>query len=120
MMLKKNRLDVQMFNNGVVEIYGVSNSAADGNMPVSVRTIKMRLCFSRRTVGVNRYNLGMQNNVQIDELIRCQLRENVSTQDIAVIGDKQYTIKQIQYPDGVTPPCMDLSLSRLEADYDNT
>jgi hypothetical protein len=43
-----------------------------------------------------------------------QIRE-VSTHDIAIPNDgKHYDIVQIQYPEDIEPPVMDLSLERIK------
>ena len=112
---------MQTFNDGVVDIYSVENIAESGNMPHEGLISKyIGLRYEERTVGMNRFWSAMQNSVKIDMLIRAPRLRDVSTQDIAIlsIDNKQYKIKQIQYPPDVQPPVMDLSLERLEADYE--
>jgi len=44
---------------------------------------------------------------------------DVSTQDVVIPTDgEQYKIVQVQYPEDVYPPVMDLSLERIDAAYD--
>ena len=112
---------IQTFNDGVVDIYSVENIAEPGNMPHEGLISKyIGLRCEERTVGMARFWAANQNNVKIDTLIRVPRLRDVSTQDVAIlsIDNKQYKIKQVQYPPDVQPPVMDLSLERLEADYD--
>jgi hypothetical protein len=109
----------QTYKDGLVAIYKVTNGAENGNMPKEVIELKEKLRYDELKVGLNRYWTAKQAQVNIDRLIRVPRRENVSTQDIAIPNDgKQYVIKQIQYSPEVMPPSMDLSLQRLENDYD--
>jgi hypothetical protein len=110
----------QTFNDGIVNIYSVGNIANDGNMPKEGLTLKVGLLrYEERTVGMSRFWTAMQAQAQIDQVLRVPLTRSVSTQDVAIPNDgEQYEIKQIQYPKGVEPPSMDLSLERAEADYD--
>jgi hypothetical protein len=107
--------ETQTYNDGVVKIYETSNTADPGNMPVEGLALKCTLRYDEKTVGINRYYIAMQNDIKIDRLVRCQKIESVTTQDIAVPNDgKQYKIRQIQYPEDVKPPSMDLSLERID------
>lgn len=110
----------QTFNDGVVNIYSVGNIAAPGNMPKDGLTLKAgSLHYEERTVGMNRFWTGMQAQAKIEQLIRVPRINSVSPQDIAIPNDgEQYRIIQLQYPKDVSPPCMDLSLERLEAAYE--
>lgn len=109
---------MQTFNDGVVEIYCIENTANPGDMPKDGLKLRERLHFKRRTVGVERYNMALQNDAMITELIRCPLRETVSLLDIAMVNGTQYRIRQLQFPEDMIPPVMDLSLSCLEVAYE--
>ena len=56
----------------------------------------------------------------LDLLLRCPCRPEVSTQDVAVptLDGRQYRITLVQVPEDIHPPVMDLTLERLERDYD--
>lgn len=114
----------QMFNDGVVSIYSVGNIASPGGMPKEGLTLKVSsLRYKERTVGMGRYWAAMQNNVKVDMVIRVPCApmrlETVSTQDIVIpIDGQQYKIVQIQKPEDIYPPVMDLSLERLVQKYD--
>lgn len=110
----------QTFNDGIVNIYSIGNIAEAGNKPKEGLTIKVSsLHYEERVVGMSRFWSAMQTSAKIDLILRTpQLRE-VSSQDVAIpIDGKQYKIVQIQYPPDVEPPSMDLSLERVDADYD--
>jgi hypothetical protein len=108
------------FNDGALMIYNVGNIAPAGNKPKEGLTLKVGpLHYEERTVGMSRFWTALQAQVSIDLLLRVPQLRSVSTQDIAIPNDgQQYEIKQIQYPEDVSPPVMDLSLERLSADYD--
>ena len=108
----------QTFNDGVVKIYAVDNIAAPGDKPKEGLTLKHTLRFDERTVGMNRFYAALQNNVKVDMVVRTQWLADVSIQDVAVVNDVQYKVRQVQYPSDITPPCMDLSLERLMQKYD--
>lgn len=107
------------FNDGVVIIYSVSNTATAGAKPNETLTFKQSLRYEERTVGITRYYAAKQANARVDYVLRCQKRRDISTQDIAVPNDgKQYKIIQIQYPDTTGLPVMDLTLEEVTAKHD--
>lgn len=115
-MIRNSR--TQTFNDGIVHIYNVSDSAEDGNMPAEKLKPKETLRFNRRTIGLTRYYTALQANQQVDAVIRCPYRRTVSAQDIAQIEKKQYRVTLVQVPEDIVPPVMDLTLERLEQDYE--
>lgn len=108
----------QTFNDGILKVYRVTNGGVEGGKPVETLTLKESLRYHRRTVGLNRYYTAMQANQRVDAVLRCPLRPAVSVQDIVVTGGKQYRVTLIQLPEDIVPPVMDLTLTRLEQDYD--
>lgn len=109
----------QMFNDGVVRIYHIENSAPPGAKPVEVPMLKARLRYAERTVGIQRHYTALQVNSVIRYLLRVPLRREVSVQDIAVPNDgNQYRISLVQYPENIVPPVMDLTLEDTTAKYD--
>ena len=102
-------LKAQIFNDGVVSIY---------NLTDDMLTIKRSLRYHERTVGLSRHYIAKQSQVIIAYVLRCPRLRDVSAQDIAIPNDgKQYRIEQIQYPEDINPPVMDLTLEELIADY---
>lgn len=110
----------QEFNDGLVVIYGVTNSSDPGEAPVDKLTQKGILRFHRRTIGIQRQYLAMKVNARIDYLLRCPYRRDVSTFDVAIptLDGQQYRITAVQVPEDIRPPVMDLTLERLETDYE--
>ena len=111
--------NLQTFNDGITSIYSVKNIAASGNLPKYITTEKVKnLRFEERTVGMGRYWTAFQYQARIEKLIRTQRISSVTVHDVAIINGQQYSILQVQYPKDVEPPCMDLSLERLEVAYE--
>ena len=107
-------MKTQSYNDGVVSIYTVSDVSQPGGMPVEALTLKEALRYEERTVGLTRFYAALQNNVNIKYVLRCPRIRSISTQDVAVpVDGKQYKIVQIQYPQDVEPPSMDLTLEEL-------
>ena len=104
---------VQAYPDGIVRIYRMANSAGAGGMPNASLTLAETLPYRQKTVGVTRYFNGLQADYAIDNRIRTPRRDGVTTQDVAETHDgTRYWIRQVQYPEDVAPPCMDLSLER--------
>ena len=108
----------QSYPDGLAKIYKVEDISAPGDMPVDGLVLKQTLRYKERTVGLNRYNAFLQNNIKVDFVIRCPEVRGLSEKntDILVailIDEQQYTVKQIQYIEDASPPSMDLTLERL-------
>lgn len=109
---------IQSYSDGLVRIYSAVNVTDSGNAPKKRLIHRHSLRYEERTVGIVRHYAALQVNDRIDMVLRCQ-RVPLSTLDIAVPNDgKQYRITLIQTPRGVEPPSMDLTLRRLEMDYE--
>jgi len=77
------------------------------------------LRYKERTVGMSRYWAAMQTQARIDLVLRMPQLRNVSLHDVVIpVDGQQYRIVQVQYPEDIDPPVMDLSLQRLEVAYD--
>lgn len=112
-------LKFQTFNNGAVDIYNVGNIAQRGNRPQDgLTSVKYHLRFRYDTIGVKRKYEAMQAQVELSELISIPMHRDISSQDIAIINGKQYRIEQAQHKQDTLPPTTQLSLVRLEADYE--
>lgn len=115
-MTKKTGRD-QSFTDGVVRLCEVKNVAPPGKKPVEQLGTREILRFKERTVGIQRFYTALQANVRVERVIRCPCLRSVSTQDIAVVEGNQYVINLIQYPEDLTPPVMDLTLSEVVQVY---
>ena len=112
-------MKTQTFNSGVVRVYRVTNTAPPGVKPAEALVLKGTLRYHERTVGLTRFYTALQAQVNVQYLLRCPRRRDISPQDIAIPNDgEQYRITLIQYPEDVEPPCMDLTLSAVQAKYD--
>ena len=117
MMKKQN--DFISFNDGIVGIYNVQNVAEMGDAIKEQLVLYNNYRYNAKTVGMQRYFLAMQNNVNITAVIRIPtLDKAISTQNIAVINDVQYTIQQVQIIKADKPYHLQLTLSELEEKYD--
>ena len=104
----KNRLNLESYPDGVVNIYSVA-----AGQPETL-TLKEKLHFRKRTVGNQRYFQGMQVGVTIQAVIRCPARPGISSQDIAELPNgQQYQIRQVQDIENSNPPSMDLALEEV-------
>ena len=109
--------EMQAYPDGIVKIYAVTNVAAAGKMPVEGLALRETLPFAQKTVGVLRFTQGVQVGYRIDNRLRTPRRDSVTTLDVAVTHEgTRYHIRQVQYPEDVTPPSMDLALERMAAD----
>lgn len=105
----------ETFNDGLCTISTVTNDAQPGKKPVEKLTPRyVGLRYRERTVGIARYYTAAQANVRVDRVIRVARLRDVTTRDKATTEDGvTYYIRQVQYPEGVEPPVMDLSLERV-------
>ena len=109
----------QTFNDGIVNIYSVSDVAEQGEMPVEKLTLKQTLRYHERTVGLTRFYTALQANANVKYVLRCPRLRDISTQDIAMPNDdNQYRVSLIQYPEDIEPSVMDITLEELVAVYD--
>lgn len=105
----------QRYNDGVVRIYSVEDTAAPGYAPVETPTLKITLRYEERRLGITRYFSGAQNQMQIDRVLRVQRAGKITSQDIAVTEDGQnYRVDLVQSVPDVWPKSMDLTLSKIE------
>ena len=111
----------QRYNDGVVRIYSVEDTAAPGYAPVETPTLKITLRYEERRLGITRYFSGQQNQMQIDRVLRVQRAGKITSQDIAVTEDGQnYRVNLVQSVPDVWPESMDLTLSKIEQVIDLT
>jgi hypothetical protein len=110
----------QSYNDGVLSIYAIENIAGQGDMPQDGLTLRVGpLRFAKRTVGMSRFWSGQQSGARIDLLLRIPRAPGITSEDVAVLHDgNQYTIRQIQEPEDVLPPSLDLSLERIAVRMD--
>lgn len=114
-----DRRITQSYRDGVVRIYTVTDGAAPGYQPQPVLTLLETLFYQERRVGLQRYYAGRQDQVEVERVIRIQLRPAVNPQCVAVTEDGvQYGIELVQQVQDVYPPSMDLTLVRIDQKYE--
>lgn len=107
----------QCFDSGVVEIYTVQDSAEPGyqTVPELVRPARYSLRYDERSLGIQRLYEAKQNQTDIERVIRVPRCGTITNQDAAVTEDgKVYQIYTVQSVMDVYPPCLDLTLVRIE------
>lgn len=109
----------QPYNDGIVTIYEVKNVAAPGYKPVEMLVGKAKLRYEERRTGLQRYYSAMQNQVQIERVLRVPRAGAVSSQDVAVTEEgNQYRIDLVQAVQDVWPASVDLTLAKVDQDYE--
>lgn len=101
-------------DDGILEVYTLSNEASNGLMPDMAKTLFERHFFKFRTVGYGRYYMASGVNMQVDLVCRIWESRDIRN-DMAVLLDGEwYRIVQIQHledEDGLR--VTDLSLERV-------
>lgn len=106
----------QTFNDGLISIYSVADEAEPGRQPKKRLTLKARLCFDERRLGVQRYYSAKQAMSDVERVVRVPLSAcRILTQDVAMLTGEpvQYSITLVQAAQDVYPPSLDLTLSRI-------
>lgn len=109
----------QSFADGFVKIYTVKDVARPGYTPVEMLSFKFSLRYNEQRLGITRFYSGQQNQSQIERVIRVPRAGSVSNQDVAITEDgHKYRIDLVQAVMDVHPPSVDLTLARLDQDYE--
>lgn len=114
---RPNNQVTQSYNDGVVTVYAVTDSARPGYQPKAalVQPPKAVLRYEEQRLGIQRYYDARQNQVQVERVLRTPRAGRVTNQDAAVTEDgRRYRIDMVQTVDGVYPPSQDLTLARYE------
>ena len=116
---RPNHEITESYNDGIVNIYTVQDGAAPGYRPMPVLVLVKRMRYQERYLGINRLYSGRQNQVDIQRILRVMKVPGVSSQDVAITEDgQQYRIDSVQNVLDVYPPCMDLTLAKVEQKYE--
>ena len=111
---RSNNEITQNFNDGIVTIFAVENVAKPGYQPQMELVPKFVLRYAEQRLGVQRYYDAMQNQIQVERVIRVP-RADITNQNIAQTQDgKMYRIDLVQTADGSYPPAVDLTLTKYE------
>ena len=102
------------FNDGIVNVFSVTDVAESGHKPVKRLTPVYSLHFAERKLGIQRYYSGKQNQIEITRVLRVpEPPEEITNQDIAIVEHKQYRIDLVQMVRDSYPPSLDLTLERI-------
>lgn len=111
----------QEMNSGVVKIYSVEDSAQPGYQPKPALKLKLTLRYEEQRLGINRLYLSRQNMAEVEKVIRVERQDEapISNQDVAILENgSQYSINYTQTVQDIYPPCLDLSLVKIEQNYE--
>ena len=109
---RPNREISQIYPDGLVTIYRLTDAAAPGYAPKPMATEVGVLRYEERRLGLQRFYSAQQVNVQVERVLRVPQGVPAAVQDRAVTEDGQeYEISLIQTVPGVYPPSLDLTLS---------
>ena len=109
----------QSFNDGILTVYAVSDTAEPGRKPEENLTKKVVLRYEEQRLGLQRYYAGRQNQVQIERVVRTPRHGGVSSQDVAITEDgRQYRIDLVQSVPNVWPESVDLTLARIDQKFE--
>ena len=109
----------QSFGDGLVKVYSVKDVAQPGYKPVEKLVFKIALRYDEQRLGIQRFYSGQQNQSQIERVIRVPRAGQVSNQDVAITEDgHKYRVDLVQAVMDIYPPCVDLTLARLDQDYE--
>ena len=108
-----------MFDDGIITIYTLENTADPGSMPVNKLVQHAQYYFSYRMIGYNRRFAAKGANEEIDEVVRIWQDRTVRIGMYAVINDDQFRIVDIQQLyDDQGLEVTDITLVRLGENYD--
>ena len=105
---------------GVVTVYAVTDAAAPGYQPRPqlVQPPKAVLRYEEQRLGLQRYYEAMQNQIQVERVIRTPRHGKITNQDVAITEDgPQYRIDLVQTVQNVWPASQDLTLAKIEQIY---
>lgn len=109
----------QTYNDGIVIICEVIDVAEPGYAPKEELLPKYKIAYAERQMGVQRYYAAQQNQIQIERVIRVQRGIAVDNQNVAITEDgHQYRIDLVQAVIDVYPPSLDITLARIDHDYE--
>ncbi len=108
----------QTFNDGILTVYSVTPGAVPDGESLDGLTEKAKLLYAERRMGVQRYFAGIQAQVKIDRVLRCQNAGFVAPHDVVITENgKHYTVQMVQSCYDVYPSSVDISLSAVVQQY---
>lgn len=110
----------EVYNDGVVTIYSVSDSARSGYLPREELAEKVALPYQELKLGIHRHYQAAQNQIRVEKVIRVPAPpEPITSQDQAITADgRRYRIDLVQLAAEVWPKSLDLTLAKYEQSPD--
>lgn len=108
------------FDDGILKIYKVENSAPSGSEPVEQLHFKEECYYHQEALGYNRYYTALQAHQKIDMVVDVPDWIDVSANDVCIPeNDLQYTVNFVQksYDDN-NLKITKITLGRLGENYD--
>ena len=105
----------QSYNDGVLTVYDVSDTAAAGRMPKKTLTEKITLRYAEQRLGISRYYSAKQNQTEVERVVRVPRTSAITNRDMVKTEDETYYgIEMVQSVDDIYPPSLDITLSKTE------
>lgn len=105
----------QSYNDGIVIIYDIKDTAQAGRAPAEELTAKVSLHYAEQKLGLTRYYQSKQVQIEAERVVRVpKSAVEITNQDAARTEDgKLYRITLVQEVRDVYPTALDLTLSRI-------
>ena len=102
------KLTIQTFNDGIISFFEINDDD-------SITAFAEGIRFGTKTVGSTRFFSAMEQQHRADKSVRVpRFAPEVDANTVAIIGEKQYTLLQVQEILDTTPPCFQLTLEELK------
>ena len=99
---------IQTFNDGIASFYAVND---DDTITAFAEGIR----FGTKTVGSTRFFSAMEQQHRADKSVRVpRFASEIDANTVAIIGEKQYTLLQVQEILDTMPPCYQITLEELK------
>lgn len=109
---KPNGKISRSFCDGIVKIYATEDAAQPGYTPEIKKTFKAALPYEERRLGIQRYYMAEQNQIQVQRVVRVPRGVKITSQDVAETEDGEtYRINKVQAVTEGMPPALDLELA---------
>ena len=103
----------QDYNDGMLTVYRVTDTAQPGRLPVEELTKVVQLPYAQRKVGLYRYYQAAQNQTRVQRVLRVpKPAAEITNRDKVVTEDgREYRIDLVQTVPDVYPASLDLTLA---------
>lgn len=108
----------QTYNDGILTVYAVDPGAVPDPVSLDGLTEKAKFFYDERRLSAQRYYAGIQAQIRIDRVVRCQQTDCISPHDVIVTENgKRYSVQLVQPCYDVYPPSVDISLTVIEENF---